>query len=174
MSVDTAAFEVTDAIGADFTYLQPPGEQRFDPATVAVGIGVAIVTLVAKAIVDGIADAVKSETKSIVAPAVQAVSRRAWEYLRRPFAPAERDATALRRRLDEARDESEAARQALRGLPAASVDTLPGAVAAAIRSSLTEQGVPPTAAVRVEVVVRAQVELLIERGSVGPGAATHP
>jgi hypothetical protein len=173
MSVDTTALEVTDALGPDFTYLQPTGEQRFDPATVALGIGAAVVTLVAKAILDGVRDAIKAETKSIVAPVVGAVTRRAREYLRRPFEPTERDAAALRTRLDEARNETEAARRALRGLPAG-LDTLPGAVAAAIQSSLTAQGVPSAAAARVEVVVRTHVEILIQRDSAGPGAAPRP
>jgi hypothetical protein len=168
MTMDAAAFEVTDALGADFIYLQPPGEQRFDPVTVAVGVGAAIVTLVAQAIVAGISDAVKSETKSIVTPAVQAIARRARQYLRRPFDAAERDTTALRTRLDEARIESDAARHALRGLPASNLESLPGAMAAAIRASLAEQGVPATAAIRVEVVVRAQVELLIEGTNATP------
>jgi hypothetical protein len=174
MTVDTIALDVTDALGPDFTYLQPTGEQRFDPATVAIGVGAAVVTWVATAILDGVKDAIKAETQSIVAPVVAAVTRRAREFLRRPFASTERSAAGLRQRLDEARDETDAARQALRALPAASLDSLPGAVAAAIRSSLTEQGVPAPAAGRVEVVVRAQVELLIEPGRAGSGPATRP
>lgn len=165
MSVDTAAFEVTDALGADFIYLQPVGEQRFDPVTVAVGVGVAVFTLLAKAILDGITDAVKAETKSIVEPAVRAVARRAREYLRRPFEPAESGEAMLRKRLDEAREQTEAARQALRRLPGEGLEALPGAMASAIRQSLKDQGLPDAASVRVEAVVRAQVELLVKRTS---------
>ncbi len=66
IDTESASFEIADAIGNDFTYLQPPGEQRFDPVSVAVLLGLWMLSAVAEGIRDGIKETTADQTKLLL------------------------------------------------------------------------------------------------------------
>jgi hypothetical protein len=162
MNTDAAALEVTDALGPDFIYLQPPGEQRFDPSAVAIHLGYLIIAAVGLGIGAAIKDTAKDATKSLIAAVTAAVRQRASAQLRRPFQSGKGGEEAVRQSQREAREAIEAVGHVLGDVSPALHAALPGAVAAAIRESLSERRVPESAGARVERVITIHVRTLIE------------
>src|SRR5260370_29136376 len=98
MNVQDAAFEVKDALRDDFTYLQPVGEQRFDPVTVGLSIGLWVLSAAADGIVEGVRETIKDQAKSVIVAMAGAVKRRVRDYLRHPFEPGESDIEVIKQR----------------------------------------------------------------------------
>ena len=147
----TASENLSDALGDDVVYLQPPDEQRFDPVSVGAVVGLGILKAVAEGIRDGIKDAAADRTKAVL-PAIGAgVRDRLPRWLRDAFS---------RRQADHAEVSAELGEAALAAgsLDAGSRRDLPRTVAAAAREALEAEGLPTAAAQRVEKVLVAQIE----------------
>jgi len=159
----SAANDLADAFGADLTYLQPPDEQRFDPATVAVMVGLWVLRAVAEGVRDGIKEAAADRTKAVVPAVMDKVKGLLPRWIARGFARKDADGPTDQDHAETA-TVLMAARDAAAGLDPALGHQLPDAVATAVREVLAAQGLPGRTAARVEQVLRVQVEIVLSQG----------
>ncbi|MCP2167190.1 hypothetical protein [Goodfellowiella coeruleoviolacea] len=165
IDVDTAAFDLADALGADFVYLEPPEARRIDQAALAITLAVWLLRAVADGITQGARGAAAraragGPAATVRAGTVRAVTALVRKYVARAFlAGANRSAlagqcAALRRSVAAAEDASA-------GLAGELARQLPAAIGAAVRDALRAAGLPAAPALRVERAVHAQVALIV-------------
>jgi nitroreductase len=140
MSVEDSSFDVADAFGNDFVYLAPPGEHRFDPASVAVVLGALLLHAALKGIASGVEETAKGLTTTLLDRIGAAVRSRLPGAIQRAF---RRDTPVT---VSEAQAEAGIAakegRTATNGIEAATIDAIVRAVAIAIRAELATVGLP--------------------------------
>ncbi|GGM36274.1 hypothetical protein GCM10012275_04390 [Longimycelium tulufanense] len=161
LDVNDAALELADALGSDFTYLQPPEQKRFDPATVAVSIGYLLLVAAAAGITEGVKESAKTGTEVVLAATATAVKRWIRKLVPRAFGEGS-DPSTVRECANEAELSVMAARQASGGLPEDVIQQLPETVGAAVREGLRESGLPDVAGARLERTVQVQINVIIQ------------
>jgi hypothetical protein len=160
--IDTrnASEELADAISTDLMYLQPADEQRFEPVTIAVVVGLWVLRAVADGIRDGIKEAAADETKKALPTVAKKVKTILPQWLRRAFSRSEAGPPSDEDHA-ETQDALAAAKDAAVKLNVELYRQLPEVVSAAVRETLASEGLPDRAASRVEQVLRVQVEMAI-------------
>lgn len=159
MSVDTAPFDIADAFGTDFTYLAPPGERRFDPASVAVALSGMILHAVYLGIAGGIQEHTKNATVSVldriggqVRTALSAVRRRAFDR---------NEPASIEQVQQETTEAAGDARLAASTIDPATREAVISAAADTVEAELIAAGLPARPATRVRAaVIRAVTDAL--------------
>jgi hypothetical protein len=165
-AVQTATFEIVDAIRGEINDLAPTDEQRFDPGTVGVMLALWLLQAVAEGVKDGIKEAAKDETKPVATAVISALKQRLPSYLQRPFQPGGGDQEAIRPRAREVEQDIREAREVFGQLSARRSGDLAGPIAAAVRESLQAQAtgrLSEEKAQHIEQVVELQVRTLLEQ-----------
>ena len=165
-----AADDLADALGVDLTYLQPPDEQRFDPVSVAVLVGLWVLHAAADGIRDGITEAARDGTKDVLSTVGSAIKDRVPARVRDAFARTQSE-PPTEDEYAETETALSAARAAVVSLDPDLSRRVPEAVAAAVREALLAQGLPPRAAGRVEQVLRVEVHVALTGGGSTGGFA---
>jgi hypothetical protein len=160
LDVDSAAFDIVDALGPDFVCLQPTEEPHFDPTEVAYLIATSVLTVTGQGVLQGIKDLARSATVTLL----DGVTRRVKELLGRSI-PEAFSAEAGQDELEAHRTSAVqaliAAQQASEDLSREVRDELPATVAAAVRDGLREAGLPNPRAQRVESLVQERISALL-------------
>jgi hypothetical protein len=159
--LETAAAAIADELAVDLPHLQPPGEVRFDPATLAAVVGLWLL----KNVADGMAEAIKEGSKSGTQTLLQRIGAAVRRRVRRdlPEAMGSRSDDAA---MDDAVAAAESAWTDTRSLrpPTSEVPTadLVETATSNVTAALIEAGLPPVPADRVATALRAEIRRLLD------------
>ena len=159
MTLADPVVAIEDAIGADYYELAPPGEAHFDPFSVGTLLACCIVYAVGAGVKDGIQEAAKDVTVSVLRACGRRVSERlAPERFRAIFTRPDRPAQPSSAREQAAKSLAEAA-EAASTLDPAVVAQLASVVATAVADAATTAGLKSSGTERLAQTVEAQVKI---------------
>lgn len=163
IDIEDSAATLADELGPDLPHLQPPDEKHFDPATLAVLVGLWLLHSVASGIADGIKEQTKIGTLSVLQRVGTAIKRRTRRDVEKAMASQSGD-----EELDQAKETAESAwteaRRALAGESDVDQPEVAETSARGVAEALVEAGLPAASAERVKVVLEAEVRRLLADG----------
>lgn len=157
--LEASAAAIADELAADLPRLQPSGEVRFDPATLAAVVGLWLL----KNVADGIAEAIKEGSQSATQTLAQRIGVAVRRRVRRDLPEAMNSGTD-----DTALDNTVAATEsAWADARSARTPEIPTAdlveeATFNVAAALIEAGLPPLPADRVAAVLRAEIRRLLD------------
>jgi hypothetical protein len=159
MTLADPVIAIEDAIGADYYELAPPGEAHLDPFSVGTLLACCIVYAVGAGVKDGIQEAAKDITVSVLRACGRRVSERLTpERFYGIFTGPDRQAQQPAAREQAAKSLAEAA-AAASTLDPAVVAQLASVVATAVADAATTAGLKNSGTQRLAQTVEAQVKI---------------